>query len=343
MHRSLAALIAVTMFFAISGPGALAANGALTVEVDHLVLKADGTDLAVTEILELNNTGTERSPSLSVELPAGFRDLSLARVPAELGATAVAAGFTLDKGIPAGSTRLVVSYRVPYSSELAQITRVIRYPTKAVYLLVASGLALEGAGFTEEGTVDMGNGLVYRQYSRLDVPEGSRLEFAVKPGAAVAAPSGSSAGTAPVSAEDARILNKQFHGDANNVMLWNRTVGVPGHAGIYGVLILFALLGLGAWAFLAYRKSRRGRAARAAGFGIGAAATVTGTAVTGSAAAASRPNTSLEEEKAILVRQIARLDRQYKNGEIGADDYSSTRERHKQRLKEIMIALRSRG
>lgn len=135
-----------------------------------------------------------------------------------------------------------------------------------------------------------------------------------------------------------QILNKSIHGGPDNVMLWMRVTGAPGHAGIYGAVLMVLMVVVIFWAaFVMVKRASQpktpGLRGQTRNAGNGAASAV-------ESAEADDPR-RLEAEKAMLVRQIAELDRYFKEGLIAEPSYEQARTGHKERLLAIARRLRN--
>lgn len=133
-----------------------------------------------------------------------------------------------------------------------------------------------------------------------------------------------------------QILNKQIHGGPDNVMLWMRVTGMPGHAGIYGAVLMVLMVVVIFWAaFIMVKRASQPKPARFQGQAVNAVSGAPG---------AAEPSTGafqrLAAEKAALIRQIAELDRNFKNGLISGPSYDQVRAGHKERLLAVTRQLK---
>ncbi len=135
-----------------------------------------------------------------------------------------------------------------------------------------------------------------------------------------------------------QILNKQIHGGPDNVMLWMRATGMPGHAGIYGAVLMVLMVVVIFWAaFVMVRRASQPKPAWLKGQPANAMAG----AASGVEPPESDPLRQLAAEKAALVRQIAELDRGYKDGLITEPSYNQIRAERKEQLLAVTRQLKS--
>lgn len=332
MATTTGVVVAATLALAVSllaGPAPVVAQSAsgaapsgaaaLRLDYDHLVLGAAGDRLTVREAVGLNNAGPSGLSRIVLPLPTGYADLKLESGFAGGKAAAETGNLVDTSGLAGGAQREVVfSYSLPLSAaKTAGFAKRLDYVTGALSITAeARSIRLAGSRGLTALTSEL-NGVAYNRLKAGNVPAGTSFDVEVTVGSfstASAPPPG--AGTAAVG-KAGRLLNRSIHGGPDNVMLWQRFTGRPGHWGLPGIIIILGLIvvGLGAVgkAAIGLRRSRPAPAVQ----------------------------TPLGLRRAQLVGEIAALDRQFELGQVGETDYRATRSALKQEL--MVLVGRGKG
>ena len=247
MATTTGVVVAATLALAVSllaGPAPVVAQSAsgaapsgaaaLRLDYDHLVLGAAGDRLTVREAVGLNNAGPSGLSRIVLPLPTGYADLKLESGFAGGKAAAETGNLVDTSGLAGGAQREVVfSYSLPLSAaKTAGFAKRLDYVTGALSITAeARSIRLAGSRGLTALTSEL-NGVAYNRLKAGNVPAGTSFDVEVTVGSfstASAPPPG--AGTAAVG-KAGRLLNRSIHGGPDNVMLWQRFTGRPGHWGL---------------------------------------------------------------------------------------------------------------
>ncbi|HEY3314251.1 MAG TPA: hypothetical protein VGL40_03075 [Bacillota bacterium] len=293
---------------------ALAASAGLRLDYDHLVLTPSGDRLLVKEAAGLVNAGSGAVNTVSMPLPPGYSDLKLESGFDAANVTSDAAGVVDSSGLAAGGQReVVLSYSLPMTGGQAKLEKSVTYDTAAFSVAAEDRLlGLTGDAPLTVSVSDL-NGVSYANLRADAVAAGQNLTIR----ATVKSDGAPSAPPSTLTPNAGRLLNRSSHGGPDNVMLWQRFTGQPGHWGLPGIVIILAIVvvGLGAVGRAAVSLARNGRGQ---------------VKVSGPAGVPDRPRRSA------LVREIAELDRLFAAGRLPESEYRSKRSTLKRELMALM-------
>lgn len=306
----------------------------LRVKLQHIVVTATEGRLAVLEVWDVEKTGAGPAdldvplpvPAAGVVVRDGFEGRA---VPFEM----TAWGFRLPRWIEPGERVLSFSYAMkPDSHGVLRWARAVPYPVGELVVLVEDGkLDLRSQGLVERGTAQLGDRM-FHLFGATELKPGAEVTFdvvSVRGGVAPVAGGASIArGEAgqigqPGSPQE-HVITTSFHGGNANVRLWQRSTGLSGHGGLFGIFLL-SVLAVAVF-YAGYRRVAAGRTRKR---------------VVCAAAAHADLQAAMQEEIQQLIRQIADLDRRRDAGAIEEAAYAESRERLKRRLVEAMRQLRS--
>ena len=301
-------------------------SSGVSVKLQHVVLTATGERLAVLEMWNMENPGSHPA-DLEVTLPAGAADLVVREGskerPVEFKRTAT--GFRLPDWVEPGERLVSFSYTLALKDGTAlRWARTAAYPVEELVVVVEDGkLEVLPGSLRALGSTELA-GRRFRLFGATGLKPGDRVAFDVSP----VAPAGQAAEGGGANAEGAahpeeQVITTSLHGGNANVELWQRTTGLRGHGGLFGVFLM-SVFGVAApYGGLKLAARRRAHSE----------APSPGVSDTGRRAA-------LQEEKQRLIRQIADLDRRRAAGAIDEASYTESRERLKRRLVEVTRQLR---
>ncbi|MHB0884751.1 MAG: hypothetical protein ACYC6V_10140 [Bacillota bacterium] len=311
------AVVAWLALHAASQPATAAGTSALHLDYDHLVLSQSGDRVTVKEAIGMANNGSAPLDRIVLPLPSGYADLKFETGFTEGKVAAQADGLVDTGGLGIGLLREVVfSYALPVNAGgTVTFTKRVDYGTAALSLTAeARSIRLAGSRGLAALTSDL-NGVTYDSLKADDVAAGTSYDIQVTVGSfstASAPPPGADTATG---GNAGKLLNRSIHGGPDNVMLWQRFTGRPGHWGVPGIAIILGILVFGTGAITKATATRRAGVAK-------------------SAKSATAPTST--PERTALVRAIAELDRQFKLGRVTEADHRLRRTDLKRQLMDIV-------
>ncbi len=331
---------------AAAGTEGAAAPDGVRVKLQHVVLTATGERLAVLEVWNVENTGA-RPADLDVPLPVPAADLVVRDgfegrvVPFET----TAKGFRVSGWMEPGEQVVSFAYTLKLEhtlkldeSPVLRWARPVPYPVRELVVMVEDGkLDLRSAGLEELGTAQLGD-RKFHLFGATDLKPGAEVTFDVVPVAGGVVPAG---GGAPIARDETgqtgqagspqeHVITTSFHGGNANVQLWQRSTGLSGHGGLFGIFLLSVLAVVvlyGGFKLVAAGRTRKGVLTTAQGVVC--------------AAADADLQAATQEEIQQLIRQIADLDRRRAAGALEEAVYAESRAKLKRRLVEAMRRLQS--
>lgn len=320
--------VAAAVGWQVAAPAAGAASeealpGGIRIKLQHVVLTAMGERLAVLEMWNVENRGT-RPADLQVTLPAGAGDIVVREgsedLPVDFKPTTK--GFRLPGRVEPGERVVSFAYTLALDEGAGlRWVRALPYPVRELVVVVEDGrLEVRPGSLQALGSTELG-GRKFRLFGATDLQPGVEVAFEVMPAAGAGQDAHSEAENAGAAGhpDGETVITTSFHGGNANVQLWQRTTGLSGHGGLFGIFLasVFGVAVLyGGIKLAANRRARNGPV-------------YAGVADAGQQAA-------LEEQKRQLIRQIAELDRRRAARAIDEASYIESREQLKRRLVEVM-------
>ena len=162
-------------------------NSLIHVGTHHIILKKSGSNIHVTEYIQLINDSDkailsddkdadENAKVVEISLPKSFKDLTFASYFHSDAVVQTETGFYDTMAIPPGSYHGVYSYNVPLSVDPIDFSKTITLPTKSVMVFVEANSGIESDLGEPAGQMTLKDGTNTNYYT-VDVSSGSVFTF----------------------------------------------------------------------------------------------------------------------------------------------------------------------
>lgn len=162
-------------------------NSLIRAGTHHLIIKKSGSNVHVTEYLQLVNDldrailsaqkDEDGNPEvIQISLPENFKDLAFSSYFHSDAVVQTASGFYDTMAIPPGSYHGVFSYNVPLSTEVSDFKKIVTLPTASMMVFIQADGGITAELGEPAGQMNLKDGTATNYYT-VDVSPGDVLIF----------------------------------------------------------------------------------------------------------------------------------------------------------------------